>query len=261
MPELLTNVDNGLRLACLYSCCCKAELNPALEAVEEAIMRNFLGNADCLEEDSLHARNVIRNSHSAVFYRLIAVSQGRDDFFEEGIVSAHWLGNELLKPINKEDIEKVMGSMVIGTAYDRFIVDFMKIKDLVGGKAHHNFYVFQTIVPFWLKKIREDKEIPPEIISKTNACLVRPAIAVGIRQSGISVRTLALEQEKQYLVIHKGIEEEVSQGFVPEILQGDFLSLHLGMARQKLERREMCFLENITSEALNFAKNSKKGSI
>jgi hypothetical protein len=213
----------GILTACLYSYGC-----PELKQIgAEKLIHNFLENPE--KAKISFTKDVLEKLEPFIYYRLIAKTNSINSPFNPKVVKAYWLGNNLLRPLKRDDLEDVSINRLI------------KLSDLIGAKPHHNFSVL------WLTK--KTKNI---LIEKVDECLIKPGKVIEIRQKTILVKTMCLSTKgkKIYLEYSK---EEISR----EILRGfisfdDWVSMHFRSAREKISRNCAENLLKITKEAISF---------
>ena len=85
-------------------------------------------------------RDGLEKLFSYVFYVLIAQQNSIEDFFDVRVVQAHWIGNDLLKSVTREDIRNLL-LVLRDSEWDReilawYLVDLLRQK----GLPHHSFY-------------------------------------------------------------------------------------------------------------------------
>lgn len=226
----------GILIACLYSFGC-----PEFKEmkVDEKIL-NFIKNPK--QEKFPEVKAVLEKLEPFLFYQLIGIANSRNDYFSEDIVRAYWLGNEFLKPIKAKDLWIIFSQRIIPDFY-RFSI--LKIRNLVGGKPHHNLNVFQI-----LDEIKRIPKVPLELIGKTIDCLILPGKVVEINEK-ILVETLSIAWEKDKLFL-QNLKKKIEKGFIREAREGDYVSIHLGMAREKISEGIAENLIKITQETLEF---------
>lgn len=215
----------GLKIASLYSYGC-----PDLKIIgAEKFIFNFLENPEKSKLPLVKA--VLEKIEPSLFYRLIGKMNSIDSPFNLKAVRAHWLGNNLLRPIKSEDIKGISK------------IPFVKLYDFIGGKAHHNFSVI------WSTKKTEN--IP---IEKVDECLVKPGKVIEVKEKTILVETKQLFSEKKKIYFEDSTEEISREVFRGLIGFDDWVSIHFGVAREKISRNCAQNLIEITKEAISFFK-------
>ncbi len=215
----------GLKIASLYSLGC-----PELRQIgAENFILNFLKNPE--RSKTLFVKDILKKLEPFVYYRLLAKKNGISNPFNKNVVKAHWLGNNLLKPLEEKDLNDISS------------VYFLKLSDLIGAKPHHNFSVF------WSAK-RTDK-IP---IEKIDECLIKSGKVIEIKEKTILVETVKLCLNKKEIFLQE-TKEEISKGFLRGFVGfDDLVSIHFQQAREKISRNCAQNLIEITKEAINFFK-------
>lgn len=231
----------GLKIACLYSFGC-----PELEGMRtKELIFDFIKNP---RKDKSHlVKETLQKLEPFLFYQLIGLQNNISEPFSEDVVRAYWLGNWLLKPLTTEDIERFVSQR---GNIEHHRLRLIKTLELVGGKPHHNFEILWLI-----KKIRRNQRLSSKFLDNLNNCLIRAARVTEIKELTLKVKTKSIVLKGQEITLEDSIEK-ISRGFVREIKKGDLVSIHLGIARENIERGTAENLSEIVKEAISFSKGN-----
>lgn len=224
---------DGVRLACIYSFGC-----PEIDTLESSTVLSFINDPRKRKNERDMVRDLLEKLDPFLFYRLIAGVVGKRSVFDRSVVRAHWLGDSGLKPIDPSDIRLIKGTINLHQA--------ARIARLMDAKPHHNFAVLQVIS----EAIRSRAGFSPGFLIDTVDCLVLPAkvIAADEKITASSLRLVIKEGTFSLSCEHK----EVERGFVGDVSPGDYISLHLGIGRQKITKEQAMDLLALTREAVDF---------
>lgn len=204
------------------------------------------------------------------YLKLIADENGIMDPFDERVVEAYWIGNELLEGVS---LKSFWEHLMIGQRLkDRF-----KKKDLkwivgkvpAGAKVHHSFHVFNV----WNRTGHEAK---PHTVQTMDSCRISageilqkdqfsrtnlPAQAGFQKNAALQVKTDRLVYENSKLKLEKGAIKKVSwrvgdKAFVKGLKKGDLVTIHWGWACEKVTRRQVKNLEKYTKWHLRLANET-----
>ena len=244
----------GLRVACVYSWGCpelnclaakKLDPNPA-----ERVF-NFAQDPAREPSDLIHC--IMLNLETFWFYRLICLLNEKEgDVFLEEIVRAHWLPNsdsvlELLKQVPSSDIGKLLGSLDLLRGSHRLLSIVSKIRNIAGTRPHHNSIIIQ------LFKGINPKQLPAVLLKDSEKCLVRTAKVTKVFNHTLEVQAISLTINERGELSYVFSEEQVDRGFVSSVKESDLISIHLGVAREKITAKDAQRLTAINEEAICFA--------
>jgi hydrogenase maturation factor len=236
---------NGYLLTCLYSSGCP-ELR---ELGAQEMIEGFVEGQPM--DPAAMVKDVLRRIGPSVFYRLIAPAKGLGtDIFDREVVRAYWIYNpDLLVPVTKAAVTKILRQGFSGFSQHKQAEMITRIRGVQGGKPHHNFDVLWLLKSFTNPKV--GIAIPQDLLQKTNDCLVR---AGRVRSNGkaLGVETVSVVQKGNNALALGPVSMTVGLGFVKKALPGDFVSIHLGVAREIISGRDAEDLGMITGEAIEF---------
>lgn len=179
------------------------------------------------------------------YYSLIAEKNGIKDKYDDKVIEAYWLGNDLLKKVKQEDIKKMIFSRFVGP--DKLTPEkaeklAKKIpKDVY---AHHTFHVFFIgSVTGRAKLTRGTKDDCRPSWGKV--------IEVGAGKAEVETETFFPQKIKK-------IEVDWDNQAVPKLKKGDHVSFHWGRVSEILDRTQLKNLKKYTY--LNFKAWTDKRS-
>jgi len=226
----------GVRIACLYSYGC-----PELEKIQKQnVVLDFIKNPQ--DNKCSLVKETLKGLNPFLFYQLIGLQNDIEDPFEEKVVRTYWLGGGFLKTITKKDVQNLLAQKNLQI----HSLHLTRISDLINGKAHHNF---ETIL--LLKGIRDFQKLTREFIEKLNDCLVRAGKVISVGHWAFKVRTKSISFKKGEIVFEDSLEL-IPFDLLREIKTGDFISIHLCRAREKIGKETAENLIEITKEAISF---------
>lgn len=227
----------GLKIACLYSLGC-----PELKRMKaQELIFDFIKNPR--PEKIPQVKEILEKLDPFLFYQVIGLQNGISDFFEEEVVRAYWLGNDFLRPTTKKDIESLLVQQINFRSHQPHL---RKLLDLVGRKPHHNFETLWAI-----KRIRRDQKLLPGFLENLYNCLVRPGQVVYVGKWIFEVETRLIAFKGGEITLEDS-REIIHRQFVKNIKKGDFVSIHLWNAREKIQKETAENLLKITEEAISF---------
>lgn len=187
---------------------------------------------------------------------LIAQANGMPDPFDQRVVEAYWIGNDLL--------ERVAARPFYESLSDRFR-SRMKTADFgwlahtleLSAKPHHNFHVFDVYVRAGLMR-NEKADIAIETM---DSCRISwgKVVAVEAAELVVERNPLALRDGKLTLCkpVPCGISRQVDgRGFVDGVKLGDVVSIHWSWACDVLDASALLRLKNATRRSLELANLS-----
>lgn len=220
---------SGLRIACLYS------LPPhKLGFCGPLDKRKTKVILDCIRGkkiDELRLRKILKEFIGAVqYYQLIAQANKIKDPFNQRIVKAYWVGNQLLAKFKKVLPHHSYHVLMVGSVTGR-----IKFND----------------------KLRDLCRIGWGRVTKIKN--QNPALSE-VEGLKLIVRYQPLVRRDKRFVFGKIIKKEVEwdKDFIPEIKIGDMVSLHWNQAIEILSQREVKNLKKYTQQTLNLYVQAKK---
>ncbi|OGH89461.1 MAG: hypothetical protein A2469_03360 [Candidatus Magasanikbacteria bacterium RIFOXYC2_FULL_40_16] len=220
------------------------------ESKSKIILRDYLSGENYPEEK---IRELLDEFIGAVsYYKLIAEKNNIDDYYDEKVVEAYWLGNDLLENVSVDDLKEMILNDFVGAG--RLSKD--KAQEIIGrlpeiAYAHHTFHVFfigavtnrvklegenkDKCRPSWAKVIGEAEEP-----GKLNPAPFNP-IHPRDKPQGIPERCWIKVKISKLFSDEETAEADViwDKVFVPELKMGDIVSCHWGRISEKITRGQL----------------------
>lgn len=190
------------------------------------------------------------------YLALIAQANGIADPFDDRVVDAYWIGNELLERVTAADLH--------GSLQERFRNrmsgddwKWLAAKLEHAARPHHNFHVFDIYCRSGLMK----DERAAIVIGTMDSCRVSWGTVHSARPGALLVerRPLVLRAGKLALGEPACVELEHSLGglgFAREAQPGDTVSIHWNWACAVLTEAELARLQAATSRCLALANQT-----
>jgi len=185
------------------------------------------------------------------YLQLIARSNAIADPFDDRVVEAYWIGNELLEGVEVrqlyDSLEERFGGRLRGRARD-----WVLAKAPAGARPHHSFHVLDV---YRLVGDRGDS------LDTMDSCRVSwgrvtavqgPELVVQRRPIRLFEGKLALADEETVRVTRQ-VE---ARGFADDAAPGDWVSLHWGWVCERLDERRRMNLERYTRLHLKLASQT-----
>jgi len=214
--------------------------------------------------------NLLKGFEGAFPYlQLIAKSNNILDSFDERVVEAYWVGNDLLNRVSTKDFYESIKNR-FGKKIPADSLRWLLSKPPVGAKPHHSFHVLDVYTKTGL--IRSGMKSP--ILETINNCLImwgeviqnakfksQPASPSSIQGGNdkskykIIIRSNPIIMEKSKLAFGAPIKLEVDCPFVcPQV--GDWVSLHWGNVCDILKPDEVANLKKWTNYHIKIANTT-----
>ncbi len=182
------------------------------------------------------------------YYKVIARSNKIKNPFDKRVVSAYWIGNELLDKVKTEDLRKMIAREFVGPDLLPKEIALKKAGAVpVGSKPHHSFHVLVIgsvtgSVDFKNTKLKDLCRIGWGRVKRVKAksCLVEYQPLVG---------------EKK-IKLGKSVKKEIiwDKNLVPKVKIGDWLAFHWDYSAQILTQKDVKNLRKYTLNTLNTLK-------
>ena len=186
------------------------------------------------------------------YLALIARGNGIADPFDERVVEAYWVGNELL--------DRVEARQLYDHLRERYAKELSaKTLDRVAGKApagarpHHSFHVFDV----W----RHGPRASGEVLASIDSCRISWGTVRSVEAGELVVERRPLVLRDGLLVLDAARSERVTRlvegkGFATAAQPGDVVSLHWGWVCEVLEPARAAALERYTLHHLRLANQT-----
>ncbi len=186
------------------------------------------------------------------YLKLIADENGIEDPFDERVVEAYWIGNELLEKVKLKGFwDHLMEGQKLKKRFNQKDLKWMVGKIPIGAKVHHSFHVFNI----WNRTGHEAK---PHTIETMDNCRISWGEVVGKTKDKIKVKTQELMYEDSKLGIKPNAIKEISwrigdKELIKDIKKKDLISFHWGWVCEKVSKRQVKNLEKYTKHHLKLA--------
>lgn len=228
-------MTEGLRVACLYSLGC----DRLREIQKEESFLKFLRGSEINRNE---IEKAVKFLDSFPFYQLIAWQNNICNPFEEKVVRAFWLGNGLLRKIKKEQLA---GFFKENKNFPIFLLN--KFFTFIGAVPHHNFDVLWTA-----KLMMENPKVSIGFLIDINNCLIRGGQVCSFEGESLMVHTHRINFLKGRFFLTESKEIIDARLLAENLNVGDFVSIHQGLAREKIEKKTAENIFEITKGALSF---------
>lgn len=186
------------------------------------------------------------------YLRLIASSNQTNDPFDEKVVEAYWIGNELLEqtPI-REFYGHLAETMNFKKRLDGKSLEYLVGKLPLGAKPHHTFHVLNV---FW----RTGHHAIQHTVETMDSCRVSWGKISAVRPNEFDVRSRPLELADQKLRLGRPVQKTIQRSiddktFIRTPKVGDWVSFHWSFACEILTDRQVRNLAHYTREAIALA--------
>jgi hypothetical protein len=186
------------------------------------------------------------------YLRAVARGAGLRDPFDERVVEAYWVGNELLERADAHDLFESL--------HDRFrrqlpreVMEVVAGKVPSGARAHHSFHVFDV----WRQVARLDGDV----LAQIDACRISWGRVVAVDGASVTVERPPVVVQDAKLALGPAARSTAlrlidGRGFVTELVPGDVVSMHWGWVCERLSPRQAAHLERYTRHNMRVANRS-----
>ncbi|OGO54024.1 MAG: hypothetical protein A2V85_12355 [Chloroflexi bacterium RBG_16_72_14] len=186
------------------------------------------------------------------YLRAIAAGAGTQDLFDERVVEAYWIGNDLLGQFASHELYAALRERFRRELPPK-IMDLISDKVPAGALPHHSFHVFDV----WLRVGKLDGNV----ISTLDHCRISwgkvtsvDGPTVGVERSALILHGGKLRLAPPELVYTTRLTD--GRGFVTELVPGDTVSLHWGWVCERLSERQAKDLERYTGHHVRLANQT-----
>ncbi|MFN2557840.1 MAG: DUF6390 family protein [Nitriliruptorales bacterium] len=188
------------------------------------------------------------------YLTLIAGAAGIDDPFDARVVEAYWLGNRLLAHIDRASFGDVLMDRfrrISGPSW-RYLAEAIP----AGGLPHHAFHVF-GVYPWVGLLVSGRTDHPLHVLDR---CRIRWGRVVTVEGDLVVVRSRPLTWDgrqlalgpPQFETVHGAVD---GMGFVGELREGDWVSLHWDWICDRLNPRQLANLRGYTLQQLDLTNH------
>jgi len=179
------------------------------------------------------------------YLRHIAWSNNIRDPFDERVIEAYWIGNELLDTIDKK-------------RFYRYLLEELEVKKKMGLKSfdvvieklrrgavpHHSFHVMNV----WLQ---QSTKSPEEILENIELCRISWGKVQHIDGPTLTVETEPLRIEQRTLVLDTPIIKKITRGLdanyeIEQLKVGDSITMHWGVPCEVITEEQIKMLRKYT---------------
>ncbi len=203
-------------------------------------------------------RKILEGFKGALFYyKLIAKSNGIKDYFDEKVVKAYWIGNNLLEKVKTEDLREMISKEFSGPGLLPKKVAEKKAREIPAGvKPHHSFHVL--VIGSVTGRIKLKGKLLD--LCRVEWGKVINQLAINNKQlTKIRVKYQPLIRENKKLKLGKLVEKEIfwDENLIPGIKIGGWVSFHWNNVVQKLRKEEVKNLKKYTEITLKWLTKFK----
>lgn len=238
---------NGLQMAAAYAMK-PNELGRCGPSGAHQILFRFVAQDEGTEEE---IRTVLRQFPVAMpYYQIIARANGIADPFDQAVVEAYWLGNELLERVALRDVAQLIRDDLAreGWSKEQLAWTFSALR-LTKARPHHGL----TVLYFYnrqLKNIELPETVKIDLRQRVNQCRVSAGVVIESNQSQIVVEYEPLVFGEKRIVLGPRQKLTVQRGFLSEVAVGAVVSFHLGWGVQVLTNQQKLNLKEYTQLSL-----------
>ena len=186
------------------------------------------------------------------YLALIARRNGIADPFDERVVEAYWIGNELLDRVEARELYDHLRERY-GKELSPRVMDRVAAKAPAGARPHHSFHVFDV----WRQTERGENEA----LATIDSCRISWGTVTAVEGGELVVSRAPVVLRQGALVIAEPRSERVTRmihrrGFVTDAKIGDVVSIHWGWACEVLTPPQREALERYTIRHLRLANTT-----
>ena len=185
------------------------------------------------------------------YLRTIAVAAGIADPFDDRVVEAYWLGNDLLAAVEADDLYRSLEER-FGRQLTPKLLEQVLRKPPQGAKPYHLFHVVDVY------RNLESAEVG---MAAMESCRVSWGTVTAVEGASLSVRRQPLVTGSGGLELGPSRLERVQRslldrGFVDDVRVGDCVSVHWGWACEVLDETRRTNLQRWTGYHLRLANQT-----
>lgn len=184
------------------------------------------------------------------YLTLIAGAAGIDDPFDERVVDAYWIGNDLLQRVSTSAFGRTVERYFRPLTGERYAMLAEAVP--AGAVAHHSFHVL-GVYP-WIDLLRGGRTEEP--LEQMDRCRIRWGRVAALRGDEVEVRSRLLEFDGTALSLGEEQPETVTRAtggrsLVDELTVGDWVSMHWHWVCERLDERRLAALRRYTARQLD----------
>ena len=186
------------------------------------------------------------------YLQLIARRNAIVDPFDERVVEAYWIGNELLERVEARELYDHLRERYRAELSAR-VMDRVAAKAPAGARPHHSFHVLDV----W----RQTERGRNEVLATIDSCRISWGRVSSVEPGELVVERAPIELLDGKLVLGAARSERVTRmlegsGFVAAAAPGDVVSIHWNWACEVLTPRQAAALERYTAHHLRLANQT-----
>jgi len=196
---------------------------------------------------------MLRKFSGAVPYLvLIAQRNGIADPFDERVVEAYWIGNELLERVEAHELYDSLRERFRKELSPR-VMERVSGKAPAGARPHHSFHVFDV----W----RHTERMSGDVLATLDSCRISWGTVRSVEGGELLVERSPLLLREGKLALGEPQTERVTRlvegkGFATDARPGDVVSVHWGWACEVLDERQRRALERYTQHHIRLANET-----
>jgi len=173
-----------------------------------------------------------------LYLELIARKNNKK-MFDNNVIEAYWIGNELLDNVSNEDIKNLILNKFTKEGLPRSVATELALNTPKGITPHHSFHVLH--VNFLTKKVSPT-------LTNLDKCRISWGTVKKVKKNELVVdyRPIIVKNNKIGLGENKVKKINYYKEFFKAIKEGDFVSIHWDLAIEKLNKERLKNLEKYT---------------
>lgn len=183
------------------------------------------------------------------YLTLIARGNGIADPFDERVVEAYWLGNELLERVEARDLYESLRERYRGQLSPA-VMEMVAAKAPAGARPHHSFHVFDV----W----RHADRGAADVLAMLDACRISWGVVRSVEPGELVIDRPHVSLRDGRLELGAPRSDRVTRviqgrGFASEARAGDLVSVHWDWVCETIDARQRAALERYTLHHLLLA--------
>lgn len=172
------------------------------------------------------------------YLTMMAGELGVEDPFDERLVEAYWIGNDLLRRVSTESFGRTVEEYFRPRSGPN---NFSLLAEgIPTGVPHHSFHVF-GVYP-WVGLLQSGRTDEP--LEQLDRCRIRWGQVVAVHGDEVSVRFRPLEWDGTRLSLGAQEIETVTRGLegqrlIEDLTEGDWVSMHWHWICDRLDARQL----------------------
>ncbi|MBU0707105.1 hypothetical protein KKG41_01900 [Patescibacteria group bacterium] len=186
------------------------------------------------------------------YLRFIAFNNNIKDPFDNRVVEAYWVGNELLNNISIKGFHKhLIDTLKLKEKIDPASLEYLIGKIPQGAKPHHTFHVMNVFA-------KTNHWALGNVLETINNCRVSWGKITNVEKDFITVTTQPIVMQDKKMKLGQPIIKKVQRSvedktFIGQAELGDWLSFHWNFACEIITLRQALNLKLYTEEAITLA--------